>query len=62
VSDTQRVRTWREIAEEASREQDPQRLLELTKELVLALTEREKRSHCQEEEVPEAQANAQGPG
>jgi hypothetical protein len=32
-------RRWQEVAEEASREQDPERLLQLTKELEEALDE-----------------------
>lgn len=34
------ARRWREIAAEASRERDPQRLLKLTEELERALEER----------------------
>jgi hypothetical protein len=34
-------RYWQEIAEEASKEKDPKRLVELTDELTLALDERE---------------------
>jgi hypothetical protein len=35
-------RGWREVAEEASHERDPDRLLELAKELEQALDERDK--------------------
>jgi hypothetical protein len=35
-------RTWQEIAAEASREKDPEKLLKLTKELERALDERDK--------------------
>jgi hypothetical protein len=34
-------RTWQEIAEEASREQDPKRLAELSEEMERAFTERD---------------------
>jgi hypothetical protein len=37
-------RSWQEIAAEAAREQDPQRLLELTQELERALDECNKRA------------------
>lgn len=40
--DGKRKRTWQEIAEEASREKNPQRLLELTRELEAALDDRDK--------------------
>ncbi len=36
------ARTWQTIAEEASRERDPQKLLQLSKELERALDERDK--------------------
>ena len=35
------VRTWQEIAAEASREKDPKKLMELTHELERALEERD---------------------
>lgn len=37
------VRTWQEIAEEASREKDPKRLIELTAELERVMAERDER-------------------
>jgi hypothetical protein len=36
------LRPWQEIAEEAAREKDPNRLLELSKQLERALEERDK--------------------
>ena len=39
--DSRRVRTWQEIAAEASREKDPKKLMELTHELERALEERD---------------------
>ena len=41
-SDGKPSRPWQEIAAEASREEDPKRLLKLTRELELALDERDK--------------------
>lgn len=37
------VRSWQEIAEEASRETDPKKLQELAKELELAFVERDRK-------------------
>jgi len=37
----ERVRSWQEIAQEAFREKDPNRLSELTEELALALDARD---------------------
>jgi hypothetical protein len=39
---SRRVRTWQEIAEEASREKDPEKLIVLTAELERVLAERDK--------------------
>jgi len=39
--DGKRVRTWQEIAEEASRERNPEKLLKLSEELDRALEERD---------------------
>jgi uncharacterized membrane protein (DUF106 family) len=41
------IRTWQEIAEEASREKDPEKLQKLSEELERALDERAKRLHPQ---------------
>lgn len=41
------VRSWQEIAEEASRERDPDKLHKLSEELERALDERAKRLHPQ---------------
>lgn len=38
---------WREVADEASRQKDPKKLLELTAELLLALEKREQQKHAQ---------------
>jgi hypothetical protein len=43
TDDTSGSRLWQEIAAEAAREKDPERLLKLTKELELALDERDKK-------------------
>jgi hypothetical protein len=40
---SKRVRTWQEIAEEASRELDPQKLKQLCKELERALDDDEQK-------------------
>lgn len=39
------IRPWRQIAEEASRERDPEKLQKLTVELERALDERARRLH-----------------
>jgi hypothetical protein len=38
-------RSWREIADEASHESDPKRLIQLADELTRALDERDNRAH-----------------
>jgi hypothetical protein len=40
---SRRVRTWQEIAEEASREKEPKNLIELTAELECVMAERDSR-------------------
>jgi hypothetical protein len=40
------VRSWQEIAQEAFREKDPKRLLELTEELARALDARDHKSEA----------------
>jgi hypothetical protein len=42
----ERVRSWQEIAQEAFREKDPKRLLELTEELARALDARDRKSEA----------------
>jgi len=53
--DEKPVRSWQEIAEEASREHDPEKLQKLSKELERALDERVKRLHPQGSRPKEAQ-------
>jgi uncharacterized membrane protein (DUF106 family) len=52
--DARSLRTWQEIAEEASREKDPEKLQKLTEELERALDARRKELHPEEAE-PESQ-------
>jgi hypothetical protein len=56
------LRTWQEIAEEASREQDPKRLAELSKEMERAFTERDERHRVGIAAAPELKPNAAEPG
>jgi uncharacterized membrane protein (DUF106 family) len=44
-NDSKSTRTWQEIAEEASREQDPEKLQKLAEELERALDERRRKLH-----------------
>jgi hypothetical protein len=45
------ARTWQDIAEEASRERDPKRLLELTTELEKAFEARDKKPPQSERKI-----------
>jgi hypothetical protein len=54
-------RSWRDIADEASHEKDPKKLVQLAEELSRALDERDKKPDLPESELPPAKQQPGSP-